>query len=172
MFTLNDFPLYNAETFFSSHFDALSYCSTVTPKSSKTITTIQKNTFSIGLLLCFTMVSSIISSEQTVLVLSDGTQEALNLHATHFLFPGILSHIMYLRINSATTLSSSSSIFGASTVWLGACICSVPLFWNSLQLSIFKIWPIGWILFKITLLHDCLKTQSICLATVTGFLYK
>ena len=35
MFTPNGFHLYNIETFFSTHPNALSYCSAVTPNSSK-----------------------------------------------------------------------------------------------------------------------------------------
>ena len=95
MFTLHGFHLYNIETFPSTYPNALPHCSAATAHSSKiydsvtsdrSLVTIQESTFSVSFLLCFTMVLSIFSSEQTILVLFDGAQGALNLHATPFFF--------------------------------------------------------------------------------------
>ena len=80
MFTSLGFRLYDIETIFSTHSNAFLYCSGVIPHSCKIsdsrtsdrslIVKIQESTLSIRFLLCFTMVSSIFSSERTVLVLS------------------------------------------------------------------------------------------------------
>ena len=109
IFTSNGFRLYNIETCFSTNPIALTYCSAVTPHSSKTsdsvksdrplIVLIYERTLSISFSLCFTMVSSIFSSERTILVLSDGAQGASNTRYTLFLFTsgcsfqGILSNL-------------------------------------------------------------------------------
>ena len=74
------------ETFFSSEFNAMLYCSSVTPhfsKISNRVTldkssdfTIYERTFLISLLLAFYLVSSKFCTELTLLVSTDGGQEA------------------------------------------------------------------------------------------------
>ena len=96
MFTSHAFRLYNIETFFSTHPNAMSYCSAVTPNSSKIsdsvisyrslIVIIKESILSKSFLFCFTMVSSSFFSERTILVLSHGAKGALNLHITPFFF--------------------------------------------------------------------------------------
>ena len=115
------------------------------------------------------------SSEQTIQVLSDGAQRALNLHATTFFFLQVVvwwwvctfftklfisgyfvssgkAYTMYLSINSTASLSSFSSIFEVSTIWIRACICSVLPFLLSWVIKIQNLTNrIGCIPLKITL---------------------
>ena len=90
------FHLFNIETSFPTHPNALPYCSGVTPLYSKTsdnvtsdrslIVTTYESTLSISFLLCFTKVLSIFSPERTILISFDGAQGALNQHVTPFSF--------------------------------------------------------------------------------------
>ena len=55
------------------------------------IFTIKESTFLISTLLDFTFISSLFSSQRTILVSIDGVQRALNLHVTTFFFLNVVA---------------------------------------------------------------------------------
>ena len=100
MFTSHGFRLYNIETFCSTHPNAYSYCSAVTPQSSEItgsatsdrslIVTIKESALSISFftLLYYGFINLLLRTNY--LILSDGAQGALNLHTTPFFFLQVL----------------------------------------------------------------------------------